>query len=126
MSKPGITSSAAVLLVKDVVAAAEYYRKKVGFSYDGFYGDLPSFCILGRDGCHLMLKQADDPKHVIPHWTVSRNTWNVYFWVTDADALFHELKDRGAKIDYELFDQHTDAGILASRIWTGMTLVSGR
>ena len=52
-----------------------------------------------------MLKQAADPAHVVPHWTVSRHTCNVYFWVTDTDALYHELKARGAKIDYELCTQ---------------------
>ena len=70
-SKPAFTSSAAVLLVRDVVAAAEHYRDKLGFAFTGFFGEPPSFCILQRDACHLMLKQADDPAHVIPHWTVS-------------------------------------------------------
>lgn len=52
-----------------------------------------------------MLKQAEDPKHVVPHWTVSDKLSNVYFWVTDVDHLFRELKDRGATIDYGLCDQ---------------------
>ena len=61
MAKPALTSSAAVLLVKDVVAAADHYRDKLGFAYDGFHGEPPSFCILRRDGYYLMLKHADDP-----------------------------------------------------------------
>jgi len=105
MAKPALTSSAAVLLVKDVVAAAEHYRDKLGFAYDGIHGEPPSFCILRRDGCYLMLQQADDPKHVVPHWTVSDKMWNVYFWVTDADALCREFKDHGATIDYGPCDQ---------------------
>lgn len=52
-----------------------------------------------------MLKQADDPKHVVPHWTVSDKLCNVYFWVTDADGLCREFRDRGATIDYGPCDQ---------------------
>ncbi len=99
-AKATLTSSAAVLLVKDVVAAANYYRDQVGFVYNGFFGEPPTFIILVRDGLYLMLKQADDPKHIVPHWTVSNKLCNVYFWVTDADALYGELAARGAKMDY--------------------------
>lgn len=105
MTVPKLTSNAAVLLVKDIFAAAEHYRDRLGFAYDGFFGEPPSFCILHRDGCYLMLKQADDPKHVVPHWTVSDKLCNVYFWVTDADALCREFRDRGATIDYGPCDQ---------------------
>ena len=52
-----------------------------------------------------MLKQVDDPGHIVPHWTVSDRLCNVYFWVNDADALYREVKERGAKIDYDLCDQ---------------------
>lgn len=100
-----LTVSSAVLLVKDASKAAEHYRDKLGFVIEGIYGEPPSFYILHRDGCYLMLKQADDPKHVIPHWTVSDKLSNVYFWVTDADALCREFKERGATIDYGPCDQ---------------------
>src|ERR1044071_7147002 len=105
MAKPELICSAAVLLVKDVVAAAEHYRDKLGFAFDSFHGEPPSFCILRRDGCYLMLKQAEDPKHVVPHWTVSDKLWNVYFWVNDDDALYQEFKERGATMDYGPCDQ---------------------
>ena len=49
-----------------------------------------------------MLKQAQDPKHIVPHWTVSAKLWNVYFWVSNVDAIYDEMKKRGAIIDYEL------------------------
>jgi len=104
MSNPKLTAHAAVLLVKDVVAAANHYRDKLGFQYEGFFAE-DTFCILHRDGCYLMLKQAEDARHVIPHWTVSDKLSNVYFWVSDADALCQEFKDRGATIDYGPCDQ---------------------
>ena len=100
-----LIASAAVLLVKDVVAAANHYRDAMGFAYDRFYGEPPSFVILGRDGLHLMLKQVADEKLVVPHWTVDEQLWNVYFWVSDVDALHAEFVRRGAKVSYGLCDQ---------------------
>lgn len=105
MTAAGLTSSATVLLVKDVRAAAKHYREKLGFGYEGFFGEPPSFCILHRDGCYLMLAGVDDPGHVVPHWTVRNKTCNVYFWVSDADALHREFVGRGATIDYGPCDQ---------------------
>lgn len=100
-----LTASAPVLLVRDVVKAADHYRDALGFSYDRFYGEPPSFVILTRDAHYLMLKQVDDPKLVVPYWTVSAGLWNAYFWVDDADALHAEFLGRGAKIDYPPCDQ---------------------
>jgi uncharacterized glyoxalase superfamily protein PhnB len=102
---PKLTGSAPVLLVKDVVAAANHYRDAMGFSYDRFWGEPPSFVILRRDGMSVMLKQAMDPKHVVPNWTLSHNLWDIYFWVKDVDALHQEFVRRGAKIDYGLCNQ---------------------
>ena len=100
-----LTASAPVLLVKDVVAGANHYRDKMGFAYERFWGEPPSFVILHRDGMYIMLRQAADPKHVVPHWTVSDKLWNIYFWVSDVETLYNEFVFRGAKIDYGLCDQ---------------------
>ncbi|MEK7953793.1 VOC family protein [Luteolibacter soli] len=100
-----LTSSAPVLLVRDVVAAANHYRDTMGFHYERFWGEPASFVILHRDGIYLMLNQAEDPAHIIPHWTVAHNMWNAYFWVDDANALHAEFVKNGAKIDYGPCDQ---------------------
>ena len=97
---PRITASAPVLLVRDVVAAANYYRDVAGFTYERFYNDPPSFCILRRDGCHLMLAQVAAGTSLTPHWKILDKTSNAYFWVDDADALYAEMKGAGAKMDY--------------------------
>ena len=99
-----LTASAAVLLVKDVVAAANHYRDAMGFAYDEFHGDPPCFVILGRDKVHLMLRQAD-PRNVVPHKTVGEETWDIYFWVDDIEALYADCVRRGARISCELCDQ---------------------
>jgi predicted enzyme related to lactoylglutathione lyase len=101
---PKLTASAPILLVEDIVAAANYYRDRVGFSYERFWGEPPCFCILERDGMHLMLSRANDQADVRPHWKAVDKMWNVYFWVDDAAALYAELQQRGATIDYSLYD----------------------
>jgi hypothetical protein len=77
----------------------------MGFAYERFWGEPPSFVIFYRDGMYLMLKQVEDARHVIPHWTVSEQLWDAYFWVSGVDALHAELVRRGAKIDYGPCDQ---------------------
>jgi catechol 2,3-dioxygenase-like lactoylglutathione lyase family enzyme len=105
MKAARFTSSAPVLLVRDLVASANYYRDALGFAYDRFWGEPPNFVILHRDGLHLMLNQAPKDTAIVPHWKINRGMWNVYFWVDDVDALFAEFKNQGAKIDYGLSDK---------------------
>ncbi len=100
-----IIGSAPVLLVADVVAAANYYRDKLGFTYERFWGEPPCFCILKRDNFHLMLNQANSPEDVTPNWKLLDKSWNVYFWVDDVEQLYKDVCERGAKIDYELCTQ---------------------
>ena len=104
MPKSKLVGCAPILLVHDVVASANHYRDKMGFSYERFWGEPPCFCILHRDGFHLMLSQVEDSKFIVPHYKAVEKMWNIYFWVDDAKSLFEELKDRGARIDYELYD----------------------
>jgi len=103
--KPQLKATAPVLLVKDVVAAANHYRDAMGFRYEKFWGEPAAFVMLQRDGLTVMLRQVEDPKHVVPNWTVVDKLWDIYFWVSDADALHAEFVTRGAKIDYGLCDQ---------------------
>ena len=102
---PRITASAPVLLVRDVVAAADYFRDAVGFTSVQLWGHPPDFCICQRDGHYLMLARAPDPAQIKPLWQLRENTWNAYFWVDDADAMYAELRARGARIDSELHDK---------------------
>ena len=100
---PGkIIGSAPILLVADVVASAEYYRDKLGFTYDRFWGEPPCFCMPHRDGHVVMLSQVEDKKHIVPHYKVVQSMWNIYFWVDDVERIHDELKGRGATIDYDL------------------------
>jgi uncharacterized glyoxalase superfamily protein PhnB len=98
---PKIIGSAPVLLVKDVVAAANHYRDHLGFDYDRLWGHPPNFCMVMRDDHVVMLSQA--PAEVVrPHWTVVDKLWDAYFWVDDVDAIYEEFQRSGAIIDYTL------------------------
>ena len=105
MTRAKLTSNAAVLLVRDVVGSAHYFRDRVGFTFDRFWGEPADFVILCRDNCRLMLHLAPASHVIVPHWKISKGMWNVYFWVDDADALFAEFKERGATIDYQIHDK---------------------
>jgi hypothetical protein len=101
--KPGpkIVGSAPVLLVKDVVASANYFRDCAGFEYEGqLYGDPPHFCVCRRDRHYLMLAQVDHADSIVPFWKIREKMCNAYFWVDDADGLYEEMKAKGAKMDY--------------------------
>ena len=95
-----IDLSAPVLLVRDVVAAAEHYRDHLGFHYDRLWGDPPDFCMVKRDDIIVMLSQVPPGVEVVPHWRVVHQMWSAYFWVDDAQALHDEFVSRGATIDY--------------------------
>ncbi|MBI1373768.1 MAG: bleomycin resistance protein [Phycisphaera sp.] len=99
---PKITASSPVLLVRDIVASANYYRDAIGFTYgpDDLFGEPPVFCILRRDGFHLMLALADPDNPSTPFWKLRDKTPNAYFWVDDADTLYEQMKANGAKLDY--------------------------
>ena len=108
MSQPKtarLTHSAPVLLVRDVRAAADHYRDAMGFRYERFSGEPPSFVILARDSMDVMLKQIDDPKQIVPRWVASAGLWDMYFWVDDVEALYQEFVARSARIDYGLCNQ---------------------
>lgn len=99
---PKFVASAPVLLVKDVMAAADYYQHKLGFDAPELFGHPTDFAMVRRDGFTVMLAQANNAADVIPHWKVLRSTWNIYFWVDDVDAEYAAMQARGATIDYTL------------------------
>jgi catechol 2,3-dioxygenase-like lactoylglutathione lyase family enzyme len=105
MTQARIVGEAPILFVKDIDRALAYWNEKVGFTIDGIHGEPNDFAILSRDKARLMLALAPEGHEIVPLWKVRTNMWNVYFWVDDAEALYAELNERGAIIDYELHDK---------------------
>lgn len=98
-----ITASAPVLLVKDVVQSAAYFRDKLGFTDQRLYGTPTNFAIIRRDSFAVMLAQLEPDQADTPHWRVVEKMWDIYFWVDDAEAIYAEFQASGAIIDYTLY-----------------------
>jgi uncharacterized glyoxalase superfamily protein PhnB len=94
-------------IVDDVVATADYYRDKLGFGYDRFWGDPPAFCMVKRNGVVIMLSQVEEAGAMRPNRLADPEggAWDAYVWVEDADALRAEFRARGVTIARELCDQ---------------------
>jgi uncharacterized glyoxalase superfamily protein PhnB len=108
-SQAKLSSVAPVFLVSSVVASAEYYRDTLGFTYEQFWGEPPSFVMMKRDGLTIMLAEhthdggAGDTN---PNARVTghEDQWDAYVWVDDVDALHAEVTAAGARIYSELCD----------------------
>ena len=50
--------AAPYFLVDDVFATAEFYRDFLGFTFNEFFGDPPSFTIVERDGVCILFRQV--------------------------------------------------------------------
>ena len=107
LPRPERWSIAPYFLVQDVVSTANFYRDTLGFRFDRFWGEPPSFCMVKRGGIVIMLAQIDAPGLVRPNNVVSREggNWDAYIWVDDADALHDELLSKGARIARAICDQ---------------------
>jgi len=102
MSEAKILQQAPVLFARNLKMTIDYWAEKVGFKTLGVWGEPPNFAIAGRDGARVMLSQAPEEHEIVPHWQIKDQIWNAYFWVDDARALYDELAQRGAHIDYDL------------------------
>jgi uncharacterized glyoxalase superfamily protein PhnB len=100
-----LTSIAPVLIVRDMQASLKYWRDKVGFDVSRQFGEPVNFAMPNRDGITIMLAQSKAEVDVpVPNWRVQDKTNNIYIWVDDAKSLYHELIERGAIIDYTMYD----------------------
>jgi catechol 2,3-dioxygenase-like lactoylglutathione lyase family enzyme len=96
---PRLLRSAPYFPVSDVEKLADHYEKVLGFHLDYAAGSPPVFEILSRDGLPLMLRHAADPGRIVPN-EKQGGTWDVFFWVDDAEALCAEMRARGADVVY--------------------------
>jgi predicted enzyme related to lactoylglutathione lyase len=94
-------------IADDVVSTANFYRDKLGFHYERFFGDPPSFCMVKRSGIIIMLSCVGRAGAMQPNRLADPEgeAWDAYIWVEDADALYREFKAKGVKIAREICDQ---------------------
>src|SRR5881296_3598371 len=87
-------------IVDDVVRTANYYRDKLGFQYERFWGEPPCFCMVRRSGIVIMLGQLAKVGLMRPNRIADPGgeAWDAYIWIDDVDALHKELASKGVKI----------------------------
>ena len=107
MNEPAHWSVAPYFIVDNVVTTANYYRDKLGFHYERFWNDPPSFCMVKRSGIVIMLSELEQRGVMRPNRVVDPEdgAWDAYIWIENADALHAEFKSKGAKIVRGVFDQ---------------------
>ncbi|MBV8520000.1 MAG: VOC family protein [Acidobacteria bacterium] len=93
-----LVRSAPYVPVTDVEQAASHYESVLGFRRDYAAGSPPQFAIVSRDGLAIMLRLVDDTR-IVPNERQG-GTWDVFFWITGADALCAELRANGADVVY--------------------------
>jgi catechol 2,3-dioxygenase-like lactoylglutathione lyase family enzyme len=87
-------------LVEDVFATAEFYRDVLGFSFEQFFGDPPSFTIVERDDARIMFRQVRPARAGVarPNRSVMDETFDAYIYVSNVDQLASELRAKNADI----------------------------
>ena len=95
-------------IVDDVVSTANFYLDKLGFSYERFWGEPASFCMVKRGGIVIMLSQLEESGHMLPNALAEPGRggpWDAYIWIENADSLLAEFKSKGVPIAREICDQ---------------------
>jgi predicted enzyme related to lactoylglutathione lyase len=98
-----LTGVSPVLLVADIGRSVEYYRARLGFECE-VYGDPPDFASATRDDATILLALCRDPDRIVPNWQIVDKVWNAYIRVDDVEAVYAEVQERGAGIDYTIYD----------------------
>jgi predicted enzyme related to lactoylglutathione lyase len=98
-----LTGISPVLLVADIERSVSYYRDQLGFECE-VHGDPPDFATARRDGATILLALCREPERIVPNWRIVDKMWNVYIRMDDADAMYAEVQERGAGIDYTIYD----------------------
>ena len=100
-----LTGHAPVLLVRDVRAALDYYRDRLGFDIS-HYEKLPEhYGYAERDGCNVHFARFDGADPRPNSEAAPPDMFDVYFWVEDVDAFHAEVAERGAEIMQAPLDQ---------------------
>lgn len=85
--------SAPYFPVADVELSANYYESVLGFHREYSAGSPTQFAILSRDGLPIMLRLVSKPDQISPN-EKQGGTWDAFFWVRNARALYAELREK--------------------------------
>ena len=98
-----VTGISPVLLVADLGRSVGYFRDQLGFECH-LFGEPPNFATAKRDADTILLALADSSEQLVPNWRIVDKMWDAYIRVDDVDEIYAEVQDRGAAIDYTIYD----------------------
>jgi uncharacterized glyoxalase superfamily protein PhnB len=93
-----LRDAATLFVVQDVLRSVEHYRDVLGFRVEFTYGEPTFYAGVERDNVAIHLQAASETKRQPGHGAI-----NVF--VTGVDALYQELKSRGARTTEEPADR---------------------
>jgi predicted enzyme related to lactoylglutathione lyase len=103
MTVARVTGISPVLLVADLERSIGFFRDRLGFDCE-LYGDPPNFATAKRVQDSILLSLAGSSDKIVPNWRVVQKMWDVYVRVDDVDAVYAEVQERGAAIDYTIYN----------------------
>jgi len=87
--------AATVFLVSDVGTTARWYRDVLGFEFNAFPDAEPfEWASVRRDNVEIMLQRSVGYRKPDLDSLRPGGVWNAYFYVTEVDQLFADIKDR--------------------------------
>jgi catechol 2,3-dioxygenase-like lactoylglutathione lyase family enzyme len=98
-----LTGVSPVLLVADLQRSVDYFSNRLGFECHVF-GDPPNFATAARDAAVILIALSDQPEGLVPHWQIVDKMWDAYIRVDEVDAIYAEVQQRGAGIDYTIYN----------------------
>lgn len=90
---------AAYFPVENVERSLTFYQQVLGFQCEYSAGAPLEFAICSRDGLAIMLRRVPSADLIVPI-EKQGGTWEAFFWISDADALYAELQSKGADVVY--------------------------
>jgi uncharacterized glyoxalase superfamily protein PhnB len=93
-----LRDAATLFVVQDVLRSVEHYRDVLGFRVEFMYGDPTFYAGVERDKVTIHLQAASETKRQPGHGAI-----NVF--VTGVDALYQEMKSKGARTTEEPADR---------------------
>ena len=93
-----LRDAATLFVVEDVLRSVEHYRDVLGFRVEFTYGEPTFYAGVERDNVAIHLQASRETKRQPGHGAI-----NVF--VTGVDALYQELKARGARTTEEPADR---------------------
>lgn len=120
-----LTGIAPQFVVHDVVETAEFYRDKLGFEILGYFADPPVYAMVRRDSAEIHFGKADGEK-IQRNQSVRKGLGSdVYIFVSDVNALYQELLEKGVEITEGPIKRIYDCTEITVKDCNGFQLVFG-